>query len=413
VAQLTLADVVYPAGARLPSHSHERAYFCLIRRGSYTETYGRRTRDCRPMTLVFHPPGEPHAQTFSGCPVASFNVEIGSEWLQRAAEWSSHLDQPAEFHGGEVAALGQKLFHEFACNDKDSTVSIEGLTLEILAACTGSNAKACDAPHPRWLADAREMLDARFREPMTLRSIAREAGVHSVYFAAAFRRFYHRSVGEYLRWRRLEYVRGKLLDPELSLAEIALDAGFADQSHLTRNFKRFREGRPANIAPFSGSRPNNCVRLRYGHDEPDMTIAAKMRAEVIDGALKALNDNYVFPDVAKKMEQAIREREKRKEYDSITSARKFAETLADNLRMVSHDGHLRVMYSAEVIPQERPNREPSPEEMERRRAFGARVNFGFEKVERMAGNIGYLDLHGFMAPAFAGDTAAAIQLPWR
>jgi hypothetical protein len=146
---------------------------------------------------------------------------------------------------------------------------------------------------------------------------------------------------------------------------------------------------------------------------PDMTIDAKMRAEVIDGALKALNDNYVFPDVAKKMEQAIREREQRKEYDSITSARKLAETLADNLRTVSHDKHLRVMYSAEVIPAEQPNREPSPEEMEQERAFGARVNFGFEKVERMAGNIGYLDLHGFMAPAFAGDTAAAIQLPWR
>src|SRR5277367_101323 len=107
MAQLTLADVVYPAGARLPAHSHERAYFCLIRRGCYTETYGRRTRDCGPMTLVFHPPGEPHAQQFSGSPVASFNVEIGSDWLH-----SIHLDQPAEFHGGPVAALGMKLFQE-------------------------------------------------------------------------------------------------------------------------------------------------------------------------------------------------------------------------------------------------------------------------------------------------------------
>jgi retinol-binding protein 3 len=140
---------------------------------------------------------------------------------------------------------------------------------------------------------------------------------------------------------------------------------------------------------------------------PDMTIDAKMRTDVIDGALKALNDNYVFPDVAKKMEQAIRERQLRKEYDSITSARKFAETLADNLRAVSHDGHLRVMYSAEVIPEEQPNQEPSPEEIERRRAFGARINFGFEKVERMPGNIGYLDLRGFAPPAFSGDTAAA------
>src|ERR1039457_5371592 len=168
VARLTLADVVYPAGARLPSHSHERAYFCLIRRGSYTETYGRRTRACQPMTLVFHPPGERHAQTFSGCPVASFNVEIGSEWLQRASEWSGHLDQPAEFHGGEVAALGLRLFHEFARDDKDSAVTVEGFTLEILAACTGSNAKACDAPHPRGRAGGGEGGGARLCGPTPL-----------------------------------------------------------------------------------------------------------------------------------------------------------------------------------------------------------------------------------------------------
>ena len=250
VAQLTLADVVYPAGGRLPRHSHERAYFCLIRGGSYTEAYGRRTRECRPMTLVFHPPGEPHAQTFSGSPVASFNVEIGAEWLQRAAEWSGHLDQPAEFHGDGVAALGLKLFHEFSCDDADSELSIEGLALEILAGCTGFHTKTCDEPHPRWLAEARDVLDARFREPLTLRSIAREAGVHPVYFAAAFRRFYHRSVGEYLRWRRLEYVRGRLVDPELSLADIAVDSGFADQSHLTRNFKRFTGRTPGEYRTF-------------------------------------------------------------------------------------------------------------------------------------------------------------------
>ena len=250
VAQLTLADVIYPAGARLPTHSHERAYFCLIRRGSYTETYGRRTRDCQPMTLVFHPPGEPHAQTFFDSPVMSFNVEIGSEWLQRAVEGSGHLDQPAEFHGGEVAALGLKLFHEFARADTDSAASIEGLALEILAASAGFNTKACGAPQPRWLVEARDLLDARFREPLTLRSIAREAGVHPVYFAAAFRRFYHRSVGEYLRWRRLEYVRRKLLDADLPLAEIALDAGFADQSHLTRNFKRFTGRTPGEYRTF-------------------------------------------------------------------------------------------------------------------------------------------------------------------
>src|SRR5579864_5219311 len=154
VAGLTLADVLYPAGARLPRHSHERAYFCLIRRGAYTEMYGRRNRVCRPMTLAFHPPGEPHAETFSRCPVSSFNVEIGAEWLLRTSEFAAPLDRPAEFHGGEVAALGMRLFREFAREDPDSVLSLEALASEILAASARFNAMAGDAFEPHWLAYA-------------------------------------------------------------------------------------------------------------------------------------------------------------------------------------------------------------------------------------------------------------------
>lgn len=250
VGELTLADVVYPAGAQLERHSHERAYFCLIRRGSYVETYGRRTRVCKPMTLAFHPPGEAHAETFAGCPVASFNVEIGTEWLYRANELTGLLDQPAEFQGGGVAALGLRLFREFRREDSDSALLIESLATEILAAAAGLNLKADSAAEPRWLVNAREFLDVRFREPLTLRIIAREAGVHPVYFASAFRRFQRCSVGEYLRRRRLECARRKLGDFELPVAEIALEAGFADQSHLTRTFKRFTGQTPGEYRTF-------------------------------------------------------------------------------------------------------------------------------------------------------------------
>ncbi len=58
------------------------------------------------------------------------------------------------------------------------------------------------------------------------------------------------SVGEYVRRRRLEYVRRKLVDLELPLAQIAIDAGFADQSHLTRIFKRFTGMTPGRYRTF-------------------------------------------------------------------------------------------------------------------------------------------------------------------
>jgi C-terminal processing protease CtpA/Prc len=139
---------------------------------------------------------------------------------------------------------------------------------------------------------------------------------------------------------------------------------------------------------------------------PDMAITPEIRKEVIEGALKQLNENYVYPELAKKMEAGIRKHIEAKDYDQITSARKFAETLTTHLRDVSHDKHIRILYRAETS-RASVNQEPTDADKERVRRQMAAVNFGFEKVERLEGNIGYLDLRGFMSPEFSGETVAA------
>lgn len=147
-------------------------------------------------------------------------------------------------------------------------------------------------------------------------------------------------------------------------------------------------------------------RAQDGREQPDLTIDAGARSAVIDGALKHLNSSYVFPETAKKMEQAVRDRVARKEYDQITSAKTLASTLQSHLQEVSHDKHLRVLYSAEPIPVER-DREPEPAELARQLEFMRTVNFGFEKVERLPGNIGYIDLRGFQLAQFGAETVVA------
>lgn len=142
--------------------------------------------------------------------------------------------------------------------------------------------------------------------------------------------------------------------------------------------------------------------------QPDLTIDAATRTQVIEALLKRLNQSYVFPEMAKKMETAIRERVQNKEYDQITSAATFARTLTENLQAISHDRHLRVRYSSETIPvRVEEQKEPSAEERENYRRFANRINHGFEKLERMRGNIGYIDLRGFFDPELGGETVAA------
>lgn len=141
--------------------------------------------------------------------------------------------------------------------------------------------------------------------------------------------------------------------------------------------------------------------------QPDMTIDASARTQVIENMLKRLNDTYVFPEMAKKMEAAIRGRMQNKEYEQITSAAELARTLTEHLQAVSHDKHLRVRYSAEAIPVRAEQKEPSAEERENFKRFTNRVNHGFEKLERMRGNIGYMDFRGFFDPELGGETVAA------
>jgi len=142
-------------------------------------------------------------------------------------------------------------------------------------------------------------------------------------------------------------------------------------------------------------------------EQPDLTIDAAMRTKVIDTILKRLNDSYVFPEMAKKMEQSIRERVDKKEYDQITSAKEFATRLTTDLQAVSKDKHLRVRYSHEAIPERGERREPTAEEKEQRKRDLNWMNHGFTKVERMPGNIGYLEFTNFMDEELGADTVAA------
>jgi retinol-binding protein 3 len=130
-------------------------------------------------------------------------------------------------------------------------------------------------------------------------------------------------------------------------------------------------------------------------EQPDRALEAAERRTIIDGVLAQLNEAYVFPDTAKAMERAIRARQRRGEYDRITSARAFADSLTSHLQAVSSDRHLRVRYVPRGVPSGSGGDGPSPEDQEQARAFGRRVNFGFERVERLAGNVGYLEIRSF------------------
>ncbi len=149
------------------------------------------------------------------------------------------------------------------------------------------------------------------------------------------------------------------------------------------------------------------VAQNGANQPPDMAIDSAVRSEVIEVLLKELNDGYVFPEIAKKMETDIRNRQKNKEYDAITSGQEFAKKLTEDLQAISRDKHLRVRFSHQPIPVRKERSEPTEEEKQQYAGYIKRINYAFEKVERMPGNIGYIDLRGFSDAEAGAETVAA------
>lgn len=134
-------------------------------------------------------------------------------------------------------------------------------------------------------------------------------------------------------------------------------------------------------------------------------VDAAERTRVIDGVISNLNEFYVFPETAKKMEEAIRARQAKGEYDHVAGADTFANLLTENLREVSHDKHLGVNFSPRPIPDRPPGSDPEAEAQMRKQLDSN--NCFFEKVERLPSNIGYLKFNAFASPDICGPTATA------
>ena len=139
----------------------------------------------------------------------------------------------------------------------------------------------------------------------------------------------------------------------------------------------------------------------------NMKIDAAERARVIEGAVASLNEFYIFPETARKMEDAVISKLKSGGYDSVTGGNDFADMLTTDFRAVSHDKHLRVGYSIRPIPKRDPSAKPDPAVIGRMRAQAESNNCSFEKVEWLPSNIGYLKFNGFLDPDVCGPTVTA------
>jgi AraC family transcriptional regulator len=236
VGNFFLTESRYPPGMEVPTHSHENASFYLILSGNMTETCGNVTRELGCSTLVFTPPGEAHSNRIKETGCRLFTFETKANWLASIRQYYRLPTFTTHSNGGLAIGLARRAYSEARHLDVLSPLVVEGLALELLAEICRQQVRVEQKRAP-WLEKAREMLHARSATKLTISQVAKEVGVHPVYLASAFRRHYGCTLGEYSRRVRIEYACTLLRTSRLPLAEIALAAGFHDQSHFSRTLK--------------------------------------------------------------------------------------------------------------------------------------------------------------------------------
>ena len=234
---LTMMETQYEPYQHVPSHGHEPAYFCFLLAGGYWEQYGRRRVTYDPGSLAFHPAGEVHHGDIGAEGGRCFNVAFAPYWLERVEAAGRLPPEIVDCHTGDLPWLARRLHREFASPDATTSIITEGIALEMLGTLMRQE-RARRESTPRWLRVAEQRLREEFDRPLTVAGVAKDLQVSPVRLARAFRRQFGESVGERLRRIRVGYASERLRMPDVPIVAIAGEAGFSDQSHLTRVFKK-------------------------------------------------------------------------------------------------------------------------------------------------------------------------------
>jgi hypothetical protein len=159
-----------------------------------------------------------------------------------------------------------------------------------------------------------------------------------------------------------------------------------------------------------------------GEPGPKAPLSAGERRDIVQALERNLQANYVFPDVAERVARALDGKSSKGGYAAADNTEAFADALSQDLRNLSTDLHFRVYFDPEFRQDSTPDSIPTAQEMEKQRVEVLQLGFGIQRVERLPGNVGYIELRGFgptefVAPAYtsalgllAGTDALIVDL---
>jgi len=226
---LRLRRIDYVAGEMQTPHHHDFASVTLVLRGDCQEVSEYDNHLSQTCTVLIKPPHVDHANVYGDRGTASLQISFAPRALPAfpLGDACRHLE------GGPPAAKMLALLRATAHADPQALAPLILDALNTVAAY--SNATAKEAPD--WVEVLSRTIHSEPAESFSVARLAEHVGMHPVSMARAFRRHRACSITEYVRRARILRASRRIATHDCSLADLAIESGFADQPHFTRAFR--------------------------------------------------------------------------------------------------------------------------------------------------------------------------------
>ncbi|HVK96778.1 MAG TPA: AraC family transcriptional regulator [Flavisolibacter sp.] len=231
VSDFILSESMYHRHCKIPLHSHQNFYLCLVVKGNYSETYSKKNICCSAGDVIIHPNYVEHSNLFAGETGICFNVEVSN--LEAKGIVPKSLPHQKLSHSAFTTNI-KKVYAEFRQNDPFSSIIIEGIILETI----GYFSRNSGSVRPYWIKKAREIASEKFLSKFSLSDIAQELNVTPAHLAREFKKATGYTIGEFLQLQKIQKACELLQKKSTHISDVAEACGFVDHSHFSRVFKK-------------------------------------------------------------------------------------------------------------------------------------------------------------------------------
>jgi len=216
---------------------HLTTNLCFQANGVSLLKAGRKSFEFNGSHVSLNRAGDAQTFTVGNSVVRGISIDIPTAWLKKFCLGEVVTGEGVGIRDPDLVFLARRIYEESVCGDVFSPMVVDALMVELLV----NFVRRINIPKrvaPGWVQQIAAAIRHEPSHPYKLEELSKLVGYHPVHIARTFREFTGKTVGEFVRSARLERAQTLLADHRLSIAEIAQMAGFTDQSHLNRLFRR-------------------------------------------------------------------------------------------------------------------------------------------------------------------------------